>query len=301
MNLLEKVSEKLNYEVFEGVPYGKVKNYTFNISQINQGLSPMLYYVFTFMRPVSNADLTQIKNLYGRLLNIQTDVIGTACILYIPVRSNLAKHGLEKDLPKLESLVDKFESLGLAPLTSCPFSGNSESLTPRILNHALLFTSDEAYQQYVSHIDQVIKDEKALAKYLPTSILLAIVGAIIGALPSLAIAIAMDSIFALLTALIPIASFVGYKLGRGPKTAISLIIVSAISLIAGATFITIYYQILLMSLDVTWADLFANSEASIGFFKDLGLTLLFTGIGVLISWSYLRRQTVNVLKDGLKK
>jgi ABC-type uncharacterized transport system permease subunit len=109
--------------------------------------------------------------------------------------------------------------------------------------------------------------------------------------------------FALLFALIPLASFYGYKYGGAPKKAWVPFIVSLFSLVIVFLMIVMLYIQIAESYSVTFEEAMTVTEFSASFFTDLGTSVLFLGVGVLVSWRQMYRQTTSGVKksfEGLK-
>lgn len=291
---LDKISEILSLSTIEGVPVGEIKNYRYSIANFSYGSLGSRYgYAFVLDKPITAENLNLFRQTYGKFITMQISSIGSAHILYVPSKYGFSEKGIAKDYPFLEKLAELFDFLGYESFKACPFSRATQDLTPKVIHNVLFYVNLEAYHGFVNQQKQLITDEKARTKFLPMSILLAAAGAMIGAIPTILIA-QMGYILGLLTALIPIASFYGYKLGKGPKTNISLVVIIIFSLIAGASSILITYTMIANENGYSLKGALETSEFAAAFLRDLIVSLVFTLIGVFISWRYLKNQTVQL-------
>lgn len=119
---------------------------------------------------------------------------------------------------------------------------------------------------------------------LPLSILLAVVGGLVGLIPNFISIFFFDTLLGLLYALIPLGAYFGYVLGKAERNKYTLILICIISFALAIGVFLLYYGLILNALNLTFADLFADTEAKNGFLSDLGLSALFTVFGLYISW-----------------
>lgn len=127
------------------------------------------------------------------------------------------------------------------------------------------------------------------------SIMLCFLGAIVGVIPSAIALLGFAYLFALLFALVPLAAFYGYKLGKGPLDKTASICSIAFSFISVAIVFLIYVVSVANMVGVTVGELYnASPEA---FFIDGGQILLFWALGVFVSYKAITNTTSKKLKD----
>ena len=149
---------------------------------------------------------------------------------------------------------------------------------------------DAAYEEQRREIE---KENKNI-KRLPISIFLALIGAVIGIIPSIISIFGFGWLFGLLFAICPIASFFGYKLGKAPLRWYATLIAAVCSLAVTAAVIIGFGCVLAVAANATLGDVFADPELGLG--SLLGQALLFDVIGIGCAWGYISKTTGNKVK-----
>lgn len=134
----------------------------------------------------------------------------------------------------------------------------------------------ELYQQITSHVEELEKSNKGMGK----SIVFAIGGAVVGAIPTLISILFFQYMLAILYALIPLASFYGYKYGGAPKKSYVPILISMISLLIVVIMMVWLYGSIAATKGFTFSQAMDLQEFSASFFSDLLTSVLFLAIGV---------------------
>jgi hypothetical protein len=138
---------------------------------------------------------------------------------------------------------------------------------------------------------QIIEAENKNTKYLPLSIILSLVGAIVGMIVPLLVQIFASYFIGILYALIPFCAFFGYKLGKAPRRVYTTIIVIVESLLVSVGSIVLIYAVLAGMGNVSFVELIKDPDA--GFAGEIAYSLLFTIIGIAVTWGYITKVRTN--------
>lgn len=137
--------------------------------------------------------------------------------------------------------------------------------------------------------------EKAGKGNLPISIFLAILGGVVGLIPSIILLFAFQYMLALLFALVPIGALFAYKLGKAPVNNTARTIIIIISFVLNVGVMAGFYLLASLVYEGGQASFFEEFGGDV--FKDIMITFLFTVIGIFIVWRYISNTTTNAKKE----
>ena len=133
----------------------------------------------------------------------------------------------------------------------------------------------------------------------------ALLGMLVGLIPSLLTIALMDRIYALLFALIPLASSWGYRKFNGKQNKASIFIVVLLSLLG--VFVMQYLSVciyLMMEYSVSFGEAFAftmeefmNLEGFLLVAQDSLVPVLFMLFGVFIAWNYVKKTNAGSIRQ----
>ena len=146
-------------------------------------------------------------------------------------------------------------------------------------------------------IEQVENNRKH-GNYLPAT-LAALVGALIGAVPSLISMVAADYIIAFLFILIPLASAFVYKRVDGVQNWFMPFVVSIMSLAASIALVLadLYFDIGIGTPLATFFSTISHRRYRADVLLLFGQVLFFGGIGILCAWSFMAKTGKQQLKE----
>ena len=139
-----------------------------------------------------------------------------------------------------------------------------------------------------------IELENKNIKRLPISMILALIGAVIGLIPSLISMFGFGYLIGILFALCPVASFFGYKLGKAPLRWYASVTAAVCSLIVTALSIIGFGALIAATANATLADAFSDPELGLGVL--LAQALFFDILGIAIAWGYITKIGSNKVK-----
>lgn len=299
---LDVLAQRFNMSMEQGVPVSTVNGY--RVQVINFYVDafvkvPMMCFVFE--HTLSKDQIKSIQKAVGMTaIRIESVVLNNNAVI-IPFRRGTKPS--EKHDEYMRKVTQAFHDLGLRDLSHCPFCGKEDTDSTRVIKGVIVPVHDacakELYQQITSHVEELEKSNKGMGK----SIIFAIGGAVVGAIPTLISIIFFQYMLAILYALIPLASFYGYKYGGAPKKSYVPILISVISLLIVVVMMAWLYGSIAASEGFTFSEAMEIQEFSASFFSDLFTSVLFLAIGVFISWKQMYKQTTAAIKkdyQGLK-
>jgi hypothetical protein len=299
---IEVIKDKLSLSMEHGVPYGSIQGFPYFVSLVPIDLFvkvPMM--VFVFEKGLSKDDVKSIQKTAGmQMVRVDSVALQSNAVL-VPF-----KHGVknsDKHQTYLEKLGSMFKTLGLKPLNHCPFCGKEDTDSHRIIKGVPVKLHDACAKDFYKEITEKIEEQEHSGDHLAASLFYALMGAIAGAIPTVISIVVFQYMLAILYALIPLGSFYGYKYGKAARKSWVPIYVSVISLIIvlGMNY-GLYYTIALAE-NFTFSEALEVEEFRRAFTSDLGISILFLGIGILISWRKMYTQTTAAIKknfEGLK-
>ena len=199
---------------------------------------------------------------------------------------------VEKLLNYLGEFTKELQAINIKPNANCAICGSSmcDSVSP--INSIYTAVHENCVSQNVEHSINQLKDKK-------TSYLLGIVGAIlgtiVGVLPSVLTIMWAETIYAVLFILIPIAIIGGYKLFKGKLGIFSLILTIVLSLcsVLLMQFLTILITIMTeYGFDISTAIeftmlTFQDMETLMYVFENSIMEYVFIGVGIFATWGQI--------------
>lgn len=202
----------------------------------------------------------------------------------------------------VRELTAAFRQKGIRPAKTCPFckQGDCDVLVAHGVTGQGMIGYVPAHRHCVDNmaaqtVDKAQKNEEN-GNYI-TGVIGAILGAIVGTLPSLFTILAMEKIYAVLFALIPLCIYGGYKLLKGKmnKFVIALtVILSILSIILLNMEELLYYLVHDYGLAFGEAFTFLGEIVGDGqFWAELLpsniMAFVFIGLGILIAWGQISK------------
>lgn len=300
---LEVVAQKMGLSFEHGVPRGQIRGYNYDVANVSIDTFvkvPMM--VFVFERSLTKEETKTIQKAVG-MQQIRVESIGlnnNAVII-------MFRHGLknsEKHQAFLEKIAESFKELGLKSLNHCPFCGNEDTDSVRVIKGSVIKVHDACAKSFYQELTARVEEEEKSNDNMGKSLVFAVLGAVVGMIPTFVSIVFFKYMFALLYALIPLASFYGYKYGKAPKKSWVPIAVSVISLVLVLALHFWLYNSIAVAEGVTLSYAMGVEEFSSAFYSDLMTSILFLAIGIWISWRQMYKQTTGAIKksfSGLNK
>lgn len=219
----------------------------------------------------------------------------------------LRLNGKEAPLDQFSRAADGIAAVlrekGLSPAQTCACCGRggAESLCMVTTFQPVHATCME---QKLQSVKTEVENNQANGSYL-TGALGALLGALVGSIPTIVMLLATDRIYALLFALVPLAAMYGYRLLKGKNDKVSIVIVIVISILSVVFMVFILSVILLMqeyraslgdALDYMFNYLdFSDFMEIVGSFWQ---GFLFMLLGIAGSWGYLNKTGKSQVADA---
>ncbi len=202
-----------------------------------------------------------------------------------------------------DAIVAVLKENGLSPADTCQFcrGGTPESLC---FTGSFQPVHSACVQQKTEKDRSEVEENQQNGSYL-IGLVGALLGALVGAIPAVAALVLTDTLYAILFALVPLASMYGYRLLKGKNNKISIVIVILCSLLA--VFAMIYAGLVIYFMKETGFSLsrslsYINDFLDFSDFMELAgesyKCFIFMFLGIFISWSYLNKTGQSEVHDA---
>jgi len=180
---------------------------------------------------------------------------------------------------------------GYRPDEVCPHCGRSACDAAGLYGGAYHTTHRACLREQVDAAEAAAEKNQREGSYF-TGILGGIIGMLVGTLPSLLTVTLLDSVYALLFALIPICTYFGYKLLGGKLNRFALVF-SIIMTILGVyilgfeyacVFLMQEYELSLAEMLVVLPELLFDPSVWISLTTDMITEFIFAGLGLWFAW-----------------
>ncbi len=297
---IHDLGDKLQMHFEDGVPTRIVEGYKVQLIEMKYQMAKIFVMAVATDKKITKElrkEINRVKGVRG-FYTLSAGLVDN--VVAIPV-SALNKPDVVYG--RVEALILGLKSLGIHPLDYCPLCGEKDDLdSHRIIGGMYVEVHDHCAKEFVSAASETVDTIKPNYSKLPGAILFALLMGFIGGLPAFLIYAFGNYFVGLLFAIIPFAAFWAYKKANGPKNWIAITIVSIISVIVPALYlIWLYDSIAFTYLSMTFSQALSDSEFSTAFFSDLGMSVLFSVIGIWISWNYMYKHMASSVKNRIKE
>lgn len=288
------LTEKLELTYQNFIHYGKVEGYYYSSLDTKIG-AKVTVFNFTFRQSLDNQIRVKIQKAI-KVITLLKSALRPNDTISIVI-NYLVKEGKEEYANKavdiLNTAVNTFKELNLKQYESCVLCAKEteEEVSLQIFKDYVVPMHKQCHDKYNDYLQSQKAQEDARVKFLPASIFIAIIGAIVGLIPTIITILAFELIFVWLFALIPLAAFYGYKIGKAPVRKYTPIIIAIISFV-----VVLVSQVLFWHLDALAKGYngFLHSlqfeENSQIFIGNMIKSLAFTALGLLISWRVINNK-----------
>lgn len=274
---------------------GEINGYEFQITNLSIYGIKQYFASFLLNKPLNPVKIKDIKKVTG---------LGYAVVVSSAVQqNNVVSVGIrniknEKTLLKLKEVVGVLKQLEQSTQIADIYGHDEEvdAYKPVELgynamsNYALKglhvpvnsIKFNEVYKEQVSAINAEETSNENLLKSLG----LAVVGALLGAIPAW-IAYELEMMIWLLYFIIPAMSFYLYKKGKGPQKTYIPFVIAAISLIVGVGSLVLVWYSIADFYGVTLQMLFEIAEVRAALISDFTFATIGNIIGIIGCWKYL--------------
>ena len=278
------------FETTGGICYGVHKAYAVSVSQ-NQGY----YYLDVAARTeAKNKELKATLKSAVRESGLKMSFYANqGSHLSFMLRFNRKSPYEEQALAYLDGVVSILRSVGISPADTCAVCGGG---SPDSLCCVSSYQPVHSACMKRMHEDTKDSVERNLqnGSYF-TGFIGALLGTVAGLLPSVFTALSMDTIYALLFALVPMAAMWGYKKFNGKSTKGAIVIVVILSLLS---VFVLQFMILGSAVQDEWGlsygeallavvETFLNIEGLALIASESLAEFLFMLVGLFLSWQYI--------------
>lgn len=204
----------------------------------------------------------------------------------------------------LTEVTRALHQMGIKPSAVCPICGQSNCNVLVSYANGYDPAHKSCLDQMANHVRTKAEKSTQSGNYI-TGIIGALLGAVIGALPSVLSIIWVERIYAILFALIPLASYYGYKLLKGKMTTAVIpitIVFSIVGVYVIEIVLLIYYMI--WEYGLTFGEAFPLTMASltdpsiwVAMTMDSITSFIFVALGIWIAWGRISRTAKTEVQD----
>lgn len=283
----------LGFESSGLVSFGSLRGYAITVRSAQYSNFHLCFAV-----RVDKKDKALTKNLQSALKaqlgKSFINVLNTGNTLTFAVKFDGKSPLLEQFRRFVDTIVAALQQNGIAPAAACAVCGGG---TPDSLCMLGTFQPVHAscLHQKVANVKDAAEENLQNGSYL-TGALGALLGALIGTIPTILMLIFSDTIYGILFALVPMAAMFGYRLFKGKSDVVSIFIVVVFSILS-VGFIALMMLAYYVHDYTGWSFFesltytFRNLEMD-EFMELLGRFwkgFLFMALGIFISWNYLAK------------
>ena len=203
----------------------------------------------------------------------------------------------------LSAIMAAFRENGVRPADTCAVCGGGSPDSICVLNCCQPVHS-ACVRSMADKVRDEVQSNQENGSYL-TGFLGALLGMLVGLIPSILTIALVDRIYALLFALVPLASAWGYRKFNGKQNKASIVIVVLLSLLG--VFVMQYLSVsiyLMREYAVSFGETFAytmeellNLEGFMLVAQDSLVPILFMLLGVFIAWNYVKKTNTGTVQQ----
>ena len=190
-----------------------------------------------------------------------------------------------------QAAVGLLKEHGLVPPRTCPVCGNGECDCVALLHNEYVPTHRDCVGRVVHETELQAEESLSKGSYL-RGFVGAVIGGLVGALPSLLTILFLERMFVVLYALIPLAAYYGYKLLQGTmdKGAMVCTVISGILNLFSLNFLVFVFQVRKLYGALPLGFLFTAFFGNLGtILPDMILDFVFLALGIWICYGRISR------------
>jgi hypothetical protein len=289
---IKELSSGLNLDKQNDGFIGEMNGYYYSAVQENRGSISMSLINFVFTESIDGKLKSQLAktiktSIQYKTLKNQKDTL--SIMLPYKMLKSTEKY-LEQCVKLVTKAIEFFKEHNMVQYKSCYFCNQEkeEELTMTLYGMFCVPIHVNCLNAYVNRAEAELKVRNEMTQNIPLSILLAIIGSIVAAIPNAIMMFSTNMIYVYLYMLIPLGAYFGYKLGKAPFKKYSTVIIIVLSLI-----IAVVMQLWYANTDAInkgWNSIFHAFEVQENlnvFLEDLGKSVLFLGLGVFACWKLI--------------
>ncbi|OED58965.1 hypothetical protein [Acholeplasma laidlawii] len=298
---IEEIAVKLTAKFERGAYRGEVNGYEFQICSINAGFGIKQYYMaFILDRSLEASEMKAIRQEVGATGLFFTSAVHLNNTVLIFVRNPL------KGKERARKLTSYFKDRSFKIVSKDIYGSNEEitnhkTISIKIqtgLKFNLVVPINEAIykEKHQQEIAKIINEEKGNNNKVG-GIIFAVIGAILGSIPSL-IAYELGFMSWWLYIIVPFASFYSYKNAKGPLHRLVPLIIGVITVVVSLSMFLYTWANLAFYNDMTLGILLSDKKILPLFLSDLVFLLIGNLVGILFSAKIIyNKTTASKLKD----
>lgn len=202
----------------------------------------------------------------------------------------------------LDGVAEAMSNGGCTPPTRCPFCKKSDCDAVALTETGYVSVHRACVQRRAENTQNAAEVNEVSGNYI-TGILGALVGGLVGILPALLLIFLTDRIYSLLYALIPICTYLGYKLFRGKMNRAALVTTVVVSIFHLFTLEQLYFYGMVVRGLGFWPNLLDTIQLYLYYMtpgdiaSDMAPSFLFLLAGLYIARKVISRTSTREIQD----
>lgn len=248
---------------------------------------------------LNNADPDAFKSFSEKYKDLGRILYRDGVLSFIVIRNVFNQKKLSSIADNIAvAFNDAINNFGFLIINTCKVCNTPNCDTYQVIDGVIYCVHNQCKINSINSQISEIYENESKGNYL-TGAIGGLIGAFLGAIPSIIVIVAFSRISAWLFALIPIVSYYGYTLLNGKRKNFMMVFIVIFTLIST---IFSYNFAMYFTLSATYGGISLSefstiiSMISTEYLEDLLKCILFSGIGVLLSWRLISNTTNKQLK-----
>ncbi|MBU0996450.1 MAG: hypothetical protein KKE16_00215 [Firmicutes bacterium] len=196
----------------------------------------------------------------------------------------------ENTLKDLIAFFDEFHIHQEERCVICRLETN-ETTEEKLWGNAVVNVHPTCSNKHKDLVHKEFDQDSVKIARMPFSIVLTLIGSIIGLLPLVVLLFAANWYFPPLFSLVPFTGFVGYLLGGAPKRRYTIWVVVAMSLTVVLMMVLYKWHLECIAAGTTLSILLSYGAGVAVVLQDVLFGFLFTAVGIILFWRFLLKKT----------
>ncbi|GEM_PF-3009217 len=298
---MEQLSLNLTLKRMNQSSIGTMGEYRFSITTMKIGFGFYDTVTFSFEHSVDPIIKKELKTKLKLVPLLSTFLHKNDQLMFMFPTHKKNKVLSEKEYWEntLTPLINYFSERGMHQEERCVICRleTKESLEEKLWGNTVVNVHTTCSNKHKDEVLKELDNDNVKIARMPFSIVLTLIGSILGLIPLIVLLFAVNWYFPLLYAIVPFVGFGGYLLGRAPKRKYTIWVVISMSLTVVFMMVLYRWHLECIAAGTTLSVLLSYGAGVAVVLQDVLFSFLFTAIGVFLFWRYLLKETDTSIKE----